>query len=285
MEEISAFERVIVQLYKPDNRFCADCQRPNPRWASTFHGIFICKQCADIHKSLYKKQKSQIKSIGKSKWKDEDAVKLEYLGNKKVNKYYESNLNPKERPDPNNIEGLTDFIKNKYEYKWSNSKELPPTKLQEQINNSLKPLGDKISLFFTKIILIISLIIMLILKYKKIDKFTKTLSFELIILIEFLCIKYNFFEYKLWLVLELFYCLVGFGIKKGLIVLVCAKLIRYGMNLKNEKYILFFISAILVFIGFGLENLIITVFSGFLLYFILYIFHQEVTDGKIKFFE
>lgn len=72
---------------------------------------------------------------------------------------------------------------------------------------------------------------------------------------------------------------------KGLIVLACAKLIRYGMNLKNEKYILFFISAILVFIGFGLENLIITVFSGFLLYFILYIFHQEVTDGKIKFFE
>lgn len=112
MEEISAFERVIVQLYKPDNRFCADCQRPNPRWASTFHWIFIYKQCADIHKSLYKKQKSQIKSIGKSKWKDEDAVKFEYLGNKKVNKYYESNLNPKERPDPNNIEGLTDFIKN-----------------------------------------------------------------------------------------------------------------------------------------------------------------------------
>lgn len=36
----------------PDNRFCADCETREPRWASVNLGIFICETCAGIHRDM-----------------------------------------------------------------------------------------------------------------------------------------------------------------------------------------------------------------------------------------
>lgn len=33
-------------LKKEDNRFCADCRRKSPSWASLTHGVFVCIKCA-----------------------------------------------------------------------------------------------------------------------------------------------------------------------------------------------------------------------------------------------
>ena len=39
-------------LQKPENKFCADCSSPNPNWASTNIGVFLCIKCSSIHRQL-----------------------------------------------------------------------------------------------------------------------------------------------------------------------------------------------------------------------------------------
>ena len=35
-------------LKKNENRYCADCRRKSPSWASTTFGTFICIKCSGI---------------------------------------------------------------------------------------------------------------------------------------------------------------------------------------------------------------------------------------------
>ena len=34
------------------NDECADCRAPEPTWASVAQGVFVCTQCAGVHRSL-----------------------------------------------------------------------------------------------------------------------------------------------------------------------------------------------------------------------------------------
>lgn len=43
-------ERLAELLKESGNGVCADCQEPEPTWASTNHGTFICTQCAGVHR-------------------------------------------------------------------------------------------------------------------------------------------------------------------------------------------------------------------------------------------
>ncbi|RDX95203.1 ADP-ribosylation factor GTPase-activating protein AGD12, partial [Mucuna pruriens] len=39
-------------LLQRDNRLCADCNSPDPKWASANIGVFICLKCCGVHRSL-----------------------------------------------------------------------------------------------------------------------------------------------------------------------------------------------------------------------------------------
>ena len=42
-KQISLLERL---LKKEENKYCADCRRKSPSWASITAGVFICIKCA-----------------------------------------------------------------------------------------------------------------------------------------------------------------------------------------------------------------------------------------------
>jgi len=39
-------------MIKSDNRICADCGAPDPKWASATIGVFLCLKCGDVHRAL-----------------------------------------------------------------------------------------------------------------------------------------------------------------------------------------------------------------------------------------
>ncbi|RZB60700.1 ADP-ribosylation factor GTPase-activating protein AGD12, partial [Glycine soja] len=44
--------RVKDLLLQKDNRFCADCNAPDPKWASTNIGVSVCLKCYGVHRSI-----------------------------------------------------------------------------------------------------------------------------------------------------------------------------------------------------------------------------------------
>lgn len=82
--------RRLLQLQKlGDNKKCVDCHAPNPQWASPKFGIFICLECAGIHRSLGV-HISFVRSITMDQFKDEELVRMEKGGNGNFNEYMTS---------------------------------------------------------------------------------------------------------------------------------------------------------------------------------------------------
>lgn len=82
--------RRLLQLQKiGDNKKCVDCHAPNPQWASPKFGIFICLECAGIHRSLGV-HISFVRSITMDQFKDEELIRMEKGGNANFNEYMSS---------------------------------------------------------------------------------------------------------------------------------------------------------------------------------------------------
>jgi hypothetical protein len=69
-------------LQDPDNNKCCDCRLENPRWASVSHGIFICLQCAGIHRGLGV-QISFVRSLTLDTWNKSQLSLMSEGGNRK----------------------------------------------------------------------------------------------------------------------------------------------------------------------------------------------------------
>ncbi|KAF4671676.1 hypothetical protein FOL47_001345 [Perkinsus chesapeaki] len=118
-------------LARPENSVCADCNAPNPRWASVNLGVFICTNCAGIHRGIGT-HITFVQSATIDKWKPEWIALADAIGNKVANDYYEYNVPPHihkpdgtqfpagnggDRLDPDTSRHLERWIRNKYELK------------------------------------------------------------------------------------------------------------------------------------------------------------------------
>ncbi|QLL32541.1 hypothetical protein HG536_0D00630 [Torulaspora globosa] len=82
--------RRLLQLQKLGaNKKCVDCGAPNPQWASPKFGVFICLECAGIHRSLGV-HISFVRSITMDQFKPEELVRMEKGGNEAFEEYMSS---------------------------------------------------------------------------------------------------------------------------------------------------------------------------------------------------
>lgn len=70
--QITILERL---LKKTENKYCADCRRKSPSWASINIGVFLCIKCAGIHYfniiGLHREMGttiSKVRSVDLDKW-------------------------------------------------------------------------------------------------------------------------------------------------------------------------------------------------------------------------
>ncbi|KAH1066679.1 hypothetical protein J1N35_031666 [Gossypium stocksii] len=113
----SAKIRLRGLLNQPDNRTCADCGAPDPKWASANIGVFLCLKCCGVHRSLGT-HISKVLSVALDEWSDEEIdAMIEVGGNSSANSIYEAYI-PEgyTKPGPNaSNDERRKFIKSKYE--------------------------------------------------------------------------------------------------------------------------------------------------------------------------
>ncbi|KAK7331278.1 hypothetical protein VNO77_25498 [Canavalia gladiata] len=105
-------------LLQSDNRLCADCKAPDPKWASANIGVFICLKCCGVHRSLGT-HISKVLSVTLDDWsEDEIDAMIEVGGNASANSIYEAYFPEgytKPEPDAGH-EQRSKFIRSKYEF-------------------------------------------------------------------------------------------------------------------------------------------------------------------------
>lgn len=83
--------RLLELLKVPGNNECADCGRKDPEWASCNLGVFLCTECAGIHRSLGS-HVSRVRSLRLDKWDDAQVDELAAVGNVVAKAKYEAHV-------------------------------------------------------------------------------------------------------------------------------------------------------------------------------------------------
>lgn len=104
-------------LLQTDNRVCADCGAPDPKWASANIGVFICLKCCGVHRSLGT-HISKVLSVTLDEWSDDEIdAMVEVGGNASANSIYEAYIpEGTSKPGPDSSHDVRSrFIRSKYE--------------------------------------------------------------------------------------------------------------------------------------------------------------------------
>uniref|UniRef100_A0A7E4VV04 Centaurin-gamma-1A n=1 Tax=Panagrellus redivivus TaxID=6233 RepID=A0A7E4VV04_PANRE len=126
-EEVQALRRI------SGNNVCADCNQPNPDWASLNLGTLICIMCSGIHRNLGS-HISKVRSLELDSWPVEYVAVLRAVGNELANRIFEHNAPKDRKPQPNSPQDVKEnWIKLKYEQK----RFLPPIPVDRTLNAQL----------------------------------------------------------------------------------------------------------------------------------------------------
>ncbi|KAJ1984990.1 hypothetical protein H4R34_000334 [Dimargaris verticillata] len=96
--QVTKQELIALIQAVPGNNQCADCQTPDPEWASINLGALLCIECSGIHRSLGV-HVTKIRSLTLDNWEPEQAQVMVQLGNTAVNQVYEQAC-PSDVPRP-----------------------------------------------------------------------------------------------------------------------------------------------------------------------------------------
>jgi len=72
--------RTLQELIKRENKLCVDCGNPNPQWASLSFAVFICLQCAGIHRG-FGVHISFVRSVSMDTWQEDQVRRMKIGGN------------------------------------------------------------------------------------------------------------------------------------------------------------------------------------------------------------
>jgi hypothetical protein len=114
-------------LRLPGNNVCADCAAKFPGWAALPHGVFICIDCAQLHRHMGR-HISQVKAIntGTYLWYPDEVEAMGTMGNLKANEFYLAKHASVYPPADSPLAEKEQFIRNKYEKKvWAKTADLP----------------------------------------------------------------------------------------------------------------------------------------------------------------
>uniref|UniRef100_A0A673IUL9 Arf-GAP with Rho-GAP domain, ANK repeat and PH domain-containing protein 2-like n=1 Tax=Sinocyclocheilus rhinocerous TaxID=307959 RepID=A0A673IUL9_9TELE len=138
VETLCNYEVLEKVWFNRSNRECADCQAPEPEWASINLCVVICKNCAGQHRFLGPGiSKVRSMKLDSSIWTNELIEVPIYVGNKNSNSFWEANLPPEEElcMQPS-LEQRASFIRRKYK-KRKYKKVLEGLNTQEELNKAL----------------------------------------------------------------------------------------------------------------------------------------------------
>lgn len=89
-------EQLLAIQKKKGNDVCCDCGSPSPQWASPKFGIFLCLNCAGLHRGLGV-HISFVRSVTMDAFKPAEIERMRFGGNSGWKKFWADNANEEER--------------------------------------------------------------------------------------------------------------------------------------------------------------------------------------------
>ncbi|XP_048041578.1 arf-GAP with Rho-GAP domain, ANK repeat and PH domain-containing protein 2 isoform X1 [Megalobrama amblycephala] len=138
VETLCNYEVLEKVWFNKSNRKCADCQAPEPEWASINLCVVVCKNCAGQHRSLGPGiSKVRSMKLDSSIWTNELIELFLEVGNKNSNSFWAANIPPEdELCKQSSTEQRASFIRRKYK-KRKYKKVLEGLNTQEELNKAL----------------------------------------------------------------------------------------------------------------------------------------------------
>lgn len=132
---LSRSNNPLVDQVLDSNLICADCDAPNPDWASLNLGVLVCIECSGVHRSLGV-HVSKMRSLKLDSLSKPEARLLLAMGNERVNPIYEAGISLQQgwkKPEQGDSRQLKDnWIKSKYQWKGFLEDRAPGCSTQEE---------------------------------------------------------------------------------------------------------------------------------------------------------